>query len=155
VEAKSSRGDEVHIIERELARLVRAVEAARQSTADGTAAMDRAAYLLLDLLATGHRSVGDLSSALHLDQSTVTRQVSALVSRGLARRGADPHGGRAAVVEMTPDGADALDTERAARARRVGRTIASWSDHDRAELARLLVKLNGSLDDRLRGARLL
>jgi DNA-binding MarR family transcriptional regulator len=112
--------------------------------------MDRAAYLLLDNLAERPRSVRSLADDLHLDHSTVTRQVAALLDRDLAQRVADPEGGRATVLELTRHGRRQLSTERTSRAERVGITLRSWSDRDRNDLARLLVQLNSSIDDRLR-----
>ena len=106
--ATSKSGDIDHTIERELARLVRGLEAARQPERGGAGpAMDRAAYLLLDLLATRPRTASELASELHLDQSTVTRQVAALIARNLVHRTPDPDGGRAAVVKLTREGAPA------------------------------------------------
>ena len=112
--------------------------------------MDRAAYLLLDNLADHPRSVRALADELHLDHSTVTRQVAALLDRDVARRVADPAGGRAAVLELTHQGRRQLSAERTSRAERVGITLRSWSDTDRDDLARLLVQLNSSIDARLR-----
>ena len=103
-------------IERELARLVRALEAVRQPPRpDGGPAMDRATYLLLDRLAAQPQSVGGLASGLHLDPSTVTRQVAVLLDGRLARRAQDPEGGRAAVIELTAEGKRRLGAERACK----------------------------------------
>jgi DNA-binding MarR family transcriptional regulator len=145
-------GDVGHTIERELARLVRTLEAAarRPGGSDRGPAMDRAAYLLLDRIATRSRSVAELAAELHLDQSTVTRQVATLEARELARRAPDPDGGRAAVLDITREGRRQLAAERTSRTQRVNRTLNGWNDRDRRELARLLTKLNDSLDDRLR-----
>ncbi|MFT3853369.1 MAG: MarR family transcriptional regulator [Ilumatobacteraceae bacterium] len=106
--------------------------------------MDRAAYVILDVLHAGPRAVGALADELHLDQSTVVRQVAALERKGLVERSA---GGRAALVALTPDGEEQLAEVRAGR---VGALLAPWPAHDRTELARLLVELNAALDRRLR-----
>jgi len=135
-------------IELQLARLVRGLEAVRQSPGR-RAAMDRAVYLLLERLADGPRPAGQLAAELHLDQSTVSRQLAALERQGLSRRVLDPAGGRAAVIELSPEGERVLDLERAARADRVTQLLRRWNDRDRRELARLLARLNDAIDERM------
>lgn len=141
----------IRTIERELSRLHRSLEAVRRPAAtERFPTMDRAAYVILDVLRAGPRAVGALADELHLDQSTVVRQVAALERKGLVERSADPAGGRAALVTLTPDGEEQLAEVRAGRAERVGSLLAPWPAHDRTELARLLVELNAALDRRLR-----
>ena len=112
--------------------------------------MDRAAYLLLDLLATRPRTASELASELHLDQSTVTRQVAAARSPATSFTGP-----RIPMVAAPPSSSShararrQLVAERTSRTGRISRTLRAWNDPDRAELARLLVLLNASIDDRL------
>jgi DNA-binding MarR family transcriptional regulator len=135
-------------IELQLARLVRGLEAVRRARSSG-AVMDRAVYVLLDRLSAGPRSAAQLGAELHLDQSTVSRQLGALERQGLARRAPDPGGGRAGLVELTDDGRRARDAERASRADRIDKVLHDWDERDRRDLARLITRLNDSIDSRI------
>jgi DNA-binding MarR family transcriptional regulator len=136
------------IIELQLARLVRGLEAVRRGRAR-VAAMDRAVYVLLDRLAAGPRSASELQADLHLEQSTISRQIAALERRGLAGRVAHPGGGRAGRIALTEDGQQALDAERASRADRIDAVLHDWDEQDRRQLARLITRLNDSIDGRI------
>jgi DNA-binding MarR family transcriptional regulator len=135
-------------LELQLARLVRKLEAVRRSRARETA-MDRAVYVLLDRLAAGPRSAAELQSDLHLDQSTISRQLAGLERRGLAQRVAGPSGGRAGRIALTDEGRQSLDAERASRAERIGALLHDWDEQDRRDLARLVTRLNDSIDERI------
>jgi len=135
-------------LELQLARLVRGLEATRR-TRSGSAAMDRAVYVLLDRLDDGARSAAQLVTDLHLDQSTISRQLAAASRQGLVDRVADPAGGRAGLIALTVRGRNALAEERSSRADRVRTLLAEWRAADRRELARLITKLNDSIDQRI------
>jgi DNA-binding MarR family transcriptional regulator len=135
-------------IELQLARLARGLEAVRRARPGGTV-MDRAVYVLLDRLSAGPRSAAQLGAELHLDQSTVSRQLAALVRQGLAQRAPDPSGGRADLVELTAAGRQAREDERTSRADRIGKVLEGWGENDRRDLARLITKLNDSIDERM------
>jgi DNA-binding MarR family transcriptional regulator len=144
----------VRTIEQEMSRLHRGMEAVRRPAATARfPAMDRAAYVLLGLLDGGPQRIGVLAERLHLDQSTVVRQVTALETKGLVERAADPDDGRAALVELTHDGRAQLAEARAGRAERVAALLDGWTTKERTDLARLLTKLNASMDTRLRTQR--
>jgi DNA-binding MarR family transcriptional regulator len=135
-------------IELQLARLVRGLEAVRRIRPSGTV-MDRAVYVLLDRLSGGPRPAAQLGSELHLDQSTVSRQLASLTRLGLARRAPDPDGGRAGVIELTDLGRQAWQDERTSRADRIGQVLHDWDEPDRRDLARLITRLNDSIDARI------
>lgn len=135
-------------VELQLARLVRGLEAVRRIRERGTS-MDRAVYVLLDRLAAGPRSASELQSDLHLEQSTISRQLAALERRRLARRVTDPGGGRAGRIALTESGRKALDAERTSRAERIDAVLHDWDEQDRRLLARLVTRLNDSIDERL------
>jgi DNA-binding MarR family transcriptional regulator len=105
--------------------------------------MDRAAYLLLlRLESDGPSRVAALAAALGLDGSTVTRQVSALETRGWVTRSTDAEDARATVVTATKEGLAAMNELRNYRRSRVETLFAGWSAAERAELARVLAHLN-------------
>ena len=106
-------------------------------------------YTVLSLLdRTGPRRVCDIADVDGPDTSTVSRRVAALTDRELLVRTADPDDARAHPVALTDRGRTVLHAERHRRADLVDGALADWPETDRAELARLLVRLNASLGER-------
>lgn len=136
-------------IETEVAVLMRRGEATRRAMPMAPhRALDRASYLILRHLATtGPQNVSVLAAALHLDGSTVTRQVAALVRDGLVSRERDPQDRRGAVVAATQPGLSRMSAVRKAREQLYARMLATWSEEDRRTLAVLLHRLNQSMDE--------
>jgi DNA-binding MarR family transcriptional regulator len=105
--------------------------------------LDGAAYGLLALLQdAGPLRASDLVARLGLDKSTVSRQVSTLVTLGLVTREADPADGRAHVLSTSPEGAARLSRIRDARRARWEADLADWPTEDVARLGDLLARLN-------------
>ena len=90
--------------------------------------------------------VSALAEALGLDISTASRHVRQLEAGGYVVRTGDPDDRRALRVRLTRRGRAALDQAMRARAARVDRAIADWSDSDRATLTTLMTRLADSLD---------
>jgi len=133
-------------LEQEFAFLARALEAINRKRAYP---LERAHYMLLLQLRDGARAVGDLAAGLALDDSTVTRQVAAMQRRGLVRKLPNPADRRSALVERTAEGAAQAEAMRAARLERLDALFADWPEGDRAALATLLGRFNGSLSKTL------
>ena len=94
---------------------VRSLEAQARRT-DLFRDMDRAGYLLARTLEiTGPLSINTLAEALHLDATTVTRQVATMADSGFVARGADPHDRRVRTVALTAKGRRVMDTVRRER----------------------------------------
>lgn len=109
--------------------------------------LDRSAYLVLGVLAEGGpRNVNSIAEALHLDPSTVTRQVLAMEQSGLVDRGTDPRDRRVTLVTPTDHGRAALDHTRQSRSSLYRDVLGDWAPEDRDQLARLLTRLNTNLD---------
>lgn len=85
-----------------------------------------------------------LATALHLDASTVSRQVRTLEERGLLERTTDPGDGRANLVAITPDGLRCLEDGATRRRDLIAERLADWDAVDRAALHRLLERLSTS-----------
>ncbi len=140
-------------VEAEVAMLLRVAARPIRPVSGLSGTLERSAYLILRLLAsdaTGSQSVNEIAERLRLDASTVTRQVIAIEAVGLVTRRRDPDDGRSTIVEPTPSGLAALASTRATRAAVYDEVLADWSPQDRRELARLLARLNHSLDERAR-----
>lgn len=108
--------------------------------------LDRSGYHLLGRLELEPMTLKQLAEAFRLDVSTVNRQVNALLRAGLVERIHDPDGGVAKVLRPTPTGLDLLHRDRALVQEQVARVVEGWTRKDRAELHRLLEKLNSSIE---------
>jgi DNA-binding MarR family transcriptional regulator len=83
----------------------------------------------------------ELMRALHLDASTVSRQIAAVERLGLVTRVPDPSDARARLVALTPEARERLaDVRREQLARRKA-SLADWPPDDIAQLTRLLRRL--------------
>src|SRR5450755_3501461 len=96
--------DAIGVIELELLKLVRHLETfGRRSSL--YLHVDRAGYIALRMLeALGPLSTKALATALNLDASTVTRQITALESAGFVDRRPDPIDRRSSTIELTAEG---------------------------------------------------
>ncbi|MFF0495616.1 MarR family winged helix-turn-helix transcriptional regulator [Nocardia aobensis] len=101
--------------------------------------VDLSAYrIIFRLLCDGPMRSGALAEAMYSDASTISRQVAALVKRGLLRREADPSDGRASVLIVTDAGKEMAAQLRARRNEMIGRILTDWNDPDREQFAVLL-----------------
>ena len=139
--------DTMGVIEIELVKLVRHLETfGRRSSLYQQ--VDRAGYLALRTLeALGPVSTKALAQSLHLDASTVTRQITTLERAGLVERRPDPADRRSMTLVIRPEGRRAMRTLERERRRRMESLLRDWDDTGRADLGRLLAKLNVSLVD--------
>jgi DNA-binding MarR family transcriptional regulator len=111
----------------------------------GTAG-DSRLYLLLNLLHDrGPTRAADLLESVAVDQSTLSRQLAALVERGLVHRETDPTDGRAARIVVTQLGQKVISAARAAWQETLAELMTDWTPDDRVDLLRLLGKLSADL----------
>ncbi|GAB2925755.1 MarR family winged helix-turn-helix transcriptional regulator [Nonomuraea fastidiosa] len=109
--------------------------------------LDRSAYVLLSRIRReGPMSIGQLSTALGLDVSTLNRHTAALLREGLAERIADPDGGIARKFRLTPAGERFLDGEQARNLDGLREVLAGWPDDDVAAFAAYLRRFNGDVE---------
>jgi DNA-binding MarR family transcriptional regulator len=143
--------DPLDVMDREVVHFVRLAESVRLGAAEAVGStLDRSAYLLL-LTVSDERGMTAtrLADALHLDISTITRQVAPLLSAGLLDRVAGP--GKGAMLRVTPAGAREVRRVRKARQALMAELTADWTDAERAAFAGLLQRFNGAI--RARRAR--
>jgi DNA-binding MarR family transcriptional regulator len=142
---ESRRVDATGIIELELMKLVRHLDTfARRSSL--YVRVDRAGYLAMRLLeGLGPVSTNALAEALHLDASTVTRQITALERQGFVERRANPADGRSSSIVLTPEGRQTMRDVQRERRRHIEALVSDWDDAAQIDLGLILTRLNVSL----------
>jgi DNA-binding MarR family transcriptional regulator len=145
--------DSISIIEIELMTLVRQLDTLGRK-GSLYVQVDRAGYLALRTLERlGPVRTNALAAALHLDASTVTRQVTALVADGLVDRRPDPDDGRSSTLVLTAEGKRIMRTVERDRRVLLHQLFSDWAEDERRDLGRVLTKLNLSLSDRVARSR--
>ena len=108
--------------------------------------LDRAAYLLLNLLdREGPMGVKALAEGMGIDSSTVTRQVAPLAEAHLVRCTAHPEDGRAVVIALSLRGQRRLAEVRASRRELMTIVTREWSEQERVIFCELLGRFNTAL----------
>jgi DNA-binding MarR family transcriptional regulator len=143
--------DDLDVVELELLKLVRHLETfGRKSSLYQE--VDRAGYLALRTLdSLGPSCTNGLARELHLDSSTVTRQVSVLESGGLVSRRVDPDDGRSWLIDITPQGHKAMRAIERGRHQAIDSMLGDWPSAEVHDLARMITKLNLALFDSVNG----
>lgn len=142
---------EIAAVERALTRLVRIAEVRRAPNVKDAASegLDRTAYTVLARIEEmPDTRLTALASVMEIDLSTASRQVRALEERGYLTRIDDPEDQRAAWLELTDPGRDALAHARALRLQRIAARLLAWERRDVTDLVRLLEKLVTSFTER-------
>jgi DNA-binding MarR family transcriptional regulator len=98
---------------------------------------------LNELRQHGAMRPGELAEHLRIAPRSATEVVDDLQTQGLVERHPDPADRRATLVELTAKGTAASTAIRAARQAEAERLFGALSDHDRAELSRILRSLTG------------
>lgn len=132
-----------HAIEQQLFTLLRRSNTVHVTTSQGDRELERSSYGILCLLDDeGPQRLGQIAAAFHLDPSTITRQVQAVERIGLVARTQDPQDRRAALLDLTVDGREAVRAARTHRRRMLDLLLDDWSESDRAEFLRCLTRFN-------------
>lgn len=130
-----SIGDSMMEMQRLRARMLAQVSAAMNDTFDPPAF-----HCLKHLTSDGPMQSKALAAAVCSDPSTVSRQIATLVDKGLVRREADPHDGRATVLAATEQGHEAVREARRRRNASLDMVLADWAPEERAQFADLLAR---------------
>jgi DNA-binding MarR family transcriptional regulator len=116
--------------------------------------LDRSMYPVLGRVGeAGAMRLSDLSAAMGLDVSTLSRQVQTLEQAGMLERSAHPDDRRASMLRLTRQGRDALHRWRRVRHGVLTALVAGWSAKERAEAAALLGRLADALAEYTEGIR--
>ncbi len=105
--------------------------------------------VLIQLAKHGAMRPTALASALNIDLSTVSRQLTRLEAEGLVQRKEVPHDRRAHVVELTEPGLTHANEAIVTRIRGFQTLIARWSEDDRVMFARLLERFVNDFERQL------
>lgn len=109
-------------------------------------ACDKSGYVLLGMLRElGPLRLSELAAAVHLDVSTVSRQVQPLITGGFCDVLDDPEDRRARRLRITPAGEAELDAVVHQLADALTRAVRDWSQRDVDTLAVLLHRLGTDL----------
>jgi DNA-binding MarR family transcriptional regulator len=104
--------------------------------------LDRGGYWVLAKLASlAPIRLSDLSIAVELDPSTVSRHIKTLWNAGYVGREDDPDDRRAALLSPTEAGYRELEASRELRLRALAESMAGWPEADRSMLVELMERL--------------
>ncbi|BBA95650.1 putative marR family transcriptional regulator [Actinacidiphila reveromycinica] len=129
----------------ELLRTVRRSKARLLAAASDD--VDSATQILLRTAAAeGPLRASALAASVQSDLSTVSRQVAALVGRGLLERRADPVDGRASLLVVTDSGQAVIAEHEKARTAFFAEVVGDWSPEECGRFARMLERFTAAYD---------
>ncbi len=114
----------------ELVRVLKLFQSMRQHAPKLHPGVEPASYPILFNLVNEPRRVSLLAECVHSDVSTVSRQVSLLVTHGLLDKVADPHDGRALMVSLSAEGTELVQRLKAGRAEWFREMLQDWEPAD-------------------------
>ena len=114
----------------DLVRVMKLFQSMRQHATRLHPGVEPASYPILFNLVGEPRRVSLLADCIHSDISTVSRQVTMLVSHGLLDKVADPLDGRAFMVSLSDEGADLVERLKAARGEWFRTMLHDWEPAD-------------------------
>lgn len=129
-----------------LVRCIKLMGTVKQRAPRVHANIDPLGYPMMFNLRDEPRRVSEIAERVHLDISTVSRQVSVLVAQGLVTKVADPTDGRAQMLTLTDDGSQLLIQLRDRRNGWLGEVVADWSDADLATFDTLLTRFADAVE---------
>ena len=116
----------------ELVRVMKLFHSMRQQAPKVHPGVEPASYPVLFNLIAGPQRVSLLAEHVYSDVSTVSRQVTTLVSHGLLDKVSDPQDGRACMVSLSPEGAELVDHLKAVRGQWFRQVLQDWQPEDAA-----------------------
>lgn len=129
----------------ELQRTVRRWKA-RLAAAFGDDVESATRLLLHTVESEGPMRASALAASVHADLSTVSRQVTTLVARGLLERRADQRDGRACLLAVTDPGRAAIAAYEQGRQAFFDTVLSGWSAGEMRQFARQLEQFTAAYD---------
>ena len=114
----------------ELVRVMKLFQSMRQHAPKLHPGVEPASYPILFNLVEEPRRVSLLADCVHSDVSTVSRQVTMLVSHGLLEKVADPLDGRAFMVSLSAEGKELVERLKAGRGEWFRQMLHDWEPAD-------------------------
>jgi len=110
----------------DLVRVMKLFQSLRQHAPKLHPGLEPASFPILFNLVDGPRRVSLLADCVHSDVSTVSRQVTMLVSHGLLEKVADTHDGRAFMVSLSAEGIDLVERLKVSRGEWFRKMLQDW-----------------------------
>jgi len=114
----------------ELVRVMKLFQSMRQHAPKIHPGVEAASYPILFNLVEEPRRVSLLAECIYSDVSTVSRQVTTLVSHGLLEKVADPLDGRAYMVSLSNEGQELVERLKAGRGEWFRQMLHDWEPAD-------------------------
>jgi DNA-binding MarR family transcriptional regulator len=109
--------------------------------------VESATHLLLHTVESdGPMRASTLAASVHADLSTVSRQVGALVGRGLLERRADQRDGRACVLAVTDAGRAAIAEHERGRQTFFDEVLTGWSPDELRQFGQQMERFTAAYD---------
>jgi DNA-binding MarR family transcriptional regulator len=122
--------DSANRLSTDLVRVMKLFQSMRQHAPKLHPGVEAASYPILFNLSDGPRRVSLLADCVHSDVSTVSRQVTLLVSHGLLDKVADPEDGRAWMVSLSSEGTELVERLKASRGEWFRQILHDWEPAD-------------------------
>jgi DNA-binding MarR family transcriptional regulator len=137
--------DSVELVEHAITILSRTLESAQKERT-----LTLSAYLLLGEIVQngGPLGINDLAQALQLDISTISRQVAALESSGLAERFSDSVDARVSLLQITDLGQTRFQEARKMRYSLFSELLENWPEEDIRQFGIYLERFNRAIRQR-------
>lgn len=136
--------DQIGVITGNVARLM---EAHARPLLEGTGVEGSAMRIMGEIVHANPQALrpSKLSTQLHADLSTISRQIRAASDAGLLTILTDPHDRRASLVQLTPHGYQQYHEIRGRRATLLAQLLNGWDDTHITHLLTLLTDLTASM----------
>lgn len=133
----------------QVVRVTKLFQVARARAGVTEEGVEPTTYGILFALERGPMRLSDLSTSVHTEISTTSRQVTSLARAGVVEKVPDPDDGRAQLIRVTDAGHETMRRLRERRDEWLSGLLADWAPDDVHTLARLLRSLNDEVETSL------
>ena len=130
----------------ELVRVIKMFHSMRQHAPKVHPGVEPASYPILFNLIVEPQRLSVLAEHIYSDVSTVSRQVTTLVSQGLLEKVPDPEDGRACMVSLSPEGATLVEALKAIRGEWLRQLMQDWDPDDAEAFGQYLKRFATSVE---------
>jgi DNA-binding MarR family transcriptional regulator len=131
----------------EMVRVMKLFAAMRQHAPKVHPGVEPASYPILFNLGAGPQRVSLLAEHVYSDVSTVSRQVSTLVSHGVLEKVTDPQDGRACMVSLSDEGVALVEHLKASRGEWFRQLLHDWEPGDAQAFGDYLEQFAASFEE--------